>query len=232
MKKLFGATAMVLLLSFISIFTIFASNPSNPPEISDGFPPTGIVMPRSGTIKFTGEQLEAYLALTSIKDTEGIVKVILSYIPLSSPVFETRDSISPRFASYEVRNVRTVSGDRIYTATLRSDLLENFSNSTSSFTRTLSGTATSGFTANAGVSASGVSAGVGFQMSVSQTATTTYTASVPARTRVTLESAVRAHEVNFNVGRNPCIGGDWTRAGTGNAHRPNGMWVREIHRAI
>lgn len=232
MKKILGSIlVLAVVLIGISVSTVNVNGDVMSSHTSSGFLPENMIMPRSGTIEFTGERLEEYLRLMDIEDNNDVVKVVVSFIPSQSPdpVFE---NINPHFSSLEIRNVRTLSGDRIYNSTMRTDVLENFGNTTSSFSRTLSGTATSGFTSNVGISASGVTAGVGFSMNISRTESTTYNASVPARTRVTLESAVRAHEVSFDVWEVAWIGNSQTFRGTGTAHRPDGMWVRETHRSL
>lgn len=195
------------------------------------FLPEGFIMPRSGVLELTGARLYDYIRLSDIENSENINKIKIFYIPATYNEFEFLD-IEPRFFSFEARNVRNGRSNLIYESSRREDLIENFGSTTSTFARTLTGSATSGFTANVGISAGAVSSSVGFSMNVTQTESTTHAATVPARTSVTIESAASAFEVEFDIWEVAWIGNSQLFRGTGVAHRPNGMWVRETHRSL
>ena len=230
MKNLVKNTLLltILIALLVPVGQVSAST-FEPERVGEDFIlPTGFITPRSGVIELSGEMLEDFIQLNSIDVPEGETLVKVTFTPFSSQEdLQNSDSIDPRFLLpyLEIRNVRTRSGSFVYESSRREDLLDNFGSTASQFTRTLSASANSGYTASAQLSVSVVNAGVGFQVNRNTTETKSYTANVPARTRVRLNSVRRAHWVDFDV---------WELITNrldhrGNAHRPNGIWIQEFH---
>lgn len=233
-----------MIVSVFAIFTMLLNNATiaysnvntfddNPQLIS--IMPEGVIMPRSGIVILEGELLQEYIRLNNIDNSNNdIVRITVGSFP--SNVIEENTSqiidVVPNLVSFDLTNIRQMSGDRIYPSTSREDVIENHLSTTNTFQRTLTGSATSGFTSSVGVSAGTVSSSLGFSVNVTTTESMNITVNVPPRSRVTVESAVRAQEFTFDVWGTNWISGERTFRGTGNAHRPWGMWHRMTQRSL
>jgi hypothetical protein len=92
----------------------------------------------------------------------------------------------------------------------------------------LASTTTNGYTATVGISAAGVSAGVGFNTSQSYTLSQSFSIDVPAGLCYALQGTVMFYDYTFDVWTQQFIGSDY-KVGTGRAWVYKGVGFTQIH---
>jgi len=152
---------------------------------------------------------------------EGAELAVLAFIPFDSTDEESLHvEVRGNSNATEIRNIRArPRRANHFASTIRYDSARNMTAHNSPLTITRSGTMTSSFTANASVTNGVVSAGVGFNIGVQRTYTSSFTITVPPNRTGIIRSSVYAHVVDFDIHR--VVSGE--RVGNGSASRADGI---------
>ena len=227
---LLALIVIILSLFFVTVnnLTINAHAPA-PSQTSDFAFPIELLLEDEGLVQLRGHALEQFIKRNNVHVPENETLVSVTFVPFPPSEHVPSQIGDPRLPSgLEMRNTRIRSGTFVYPASRREDIFNNHGNTSSSFTRSLSGTASSGVTANAGLTIRQLELGLGFTLNFSSTETQSVTVTVPPRTQARLEWVVRSEVWDFDVHLLP-VG---SLIGSVSAHRPFGLIINEFQSSL